>query len=160
MILLFLSFFALLDDWIMYYLPFLPTIFSYLQPQFFITTILAFFLLRNQNKKKMIYVFIIILVYDLLFSRIYFFRLVTLLLIYKVILCFQKQFELHFLSYIVFMILSFFCYFFFQYLVLFGIGILEHSILYFMSIFVHFLSFHVVYSIILYFILGIKRKKA
>lgn len=158
-ILFFLPFFVLFDYWFSYYLPFLPSVFSYFQPQFFITTILSFFLLETENKKVIRSLFIAIFIYDILFSRIYLFTLVAFLLFYQFILYFQKHFHFYFVSYIFFMIFGFVFYFLFQYIVLFGIGVTERSFVTVFSVLLHFISIHVIYGTILYYILGIKRKK-
>lgn len=159
MIIFLLFFLALIDYLFGYFVSFLPAFFTYLQSQFFITTILSFFLLKSQNKKMIMFLFVGILIYDLLFSRIYFFRTITLFLLYRMILYLKRFFHLRFFSYFVFMIISFWFYFLFQYLILFGIGITQRSIFYLVCVFSHFIIFHVIYSTILYYILGIKKRK-
>lgn len=160
MIILFsLSFFALLDYWFSYYLPFLPDYFSYLQPQFFITTILSFFLLKTENKKVISFLFMSIFLYDILFSKTCFFRLVTFFLLYRFILYLRRYFHFYYISYIFFIILVFILYFLFQYIILFGIGITHRSFFSLFSLLLHLIFFHVIYSTILYYILGIKKKK-
>lgn len=159
MILFLLFFLALIDYLFGYFVPFLPTFFTYLQSQLFITTVLSFFLLKSQNKKMITLLFVGIFIYDLLFSRIYFFRIITLFLLYRMILYLKKIFHLSFFSYFVLMIISFWFYFLFQYLILFGIGITQRSVFYIFPIFSHFIISHVIYGTILYYILGIKKKK-
>lgn len=158
-ILFFLPFFALLDYWFSYYLPFLPDCFSYLQPQLFLTTILSFFILKIENKKVISLLFMLLFFYDILFSRTCFFKLVTFFLLYRFILYFQRHFHFYYVSYIFFMIFAFVFYFLFQYTILLGIGITDRSLLSVFLLLLHLISFHVIYSTILYYILGIKRKK-
>lgn len=157
---IFLPFLILIDYWWSYYAPFLPSFFSYLQPQLFITTVLSLFFLRMKNKQVIKFLFIGICIYDVLFSRIYFFRLVTLFLIYRMIPYFKKYFQPDFISYLFFMIFALVFYFLFQYVILLGIGITRRSFCYAFSIIIHSASFHVIYGIILYYFLGIKKRKS
>lgn len=151
---IFLFLLSIIDYFIGYYF---PLSFFCFQPQLFLTTVLSFFFLKNRNKKIIKYLFLGILIYDILFSRIYFFNTVIFFFLYQVIFFITKQIHFSFISYFIGMLFSFFCYFFFQFFFLSLIGIQQFSSFFFFStIIISFFPFHVIYSIFLYYFLGIK----
>lgn len=158
-LLFFLLILALIDYLTGYYLPFLPVVFSYFQPQLFLTTLLSFFILKNKNKKLIKYLFLSIFVYDLLFGKIYFLKLVFFFFLYQILLFFQKKIHFCLVTYLIFMIFSFLFYYVCQYIILLEIGTIGYSFIFFLQTISHFLIIHVIYSIILYYFLGIKGEK-
>ncbi len=155
---LFLSF--LVDFWLEYYLPFLPDFFIFLQPMLFVTTVLSFLILKSKNKKILKLLFVSILIYDLLFSRIYFLRFIIFLFLYKMISYLKQYWNFSFFSYIMLIILGLIGYLFLQYIILLGIGIIDYSISFLFRVVFHSLLLNVIYGMILYSFLGIKKRKA
>lgn len=149
----------ILDIIINYYLPFLPSFFSYLQPLLFISTIIFFIMIEYRNKKKLRFLFIMVVIYDLLFNKIYFLYPIIFILLYRIIAYLKKRLNNSFFSFIMIFILSLIIFISIKYMVLMILGITNKSLLFMYNQIIKILLLNIVYSIILYYFLGIKNKK-
>lgn len=155
-IVIFLS--LIIDLYLNYYLPFLPSFFSYLKPLLFITTIIIFIMLEYQNKKKIKFLFAIIIIYDLLFSKVYLLYPVIFIILYKIISYLNKRWNNTFFSFTTIFMLSLIIFISMQYIILVGIGFINQSISFLINQILQSIILNVSYSIILYYFLGIKKR--
>lgn len=150
----------IIDLYLNYYLPFLPNVFFYLKPLLFITTMIVFIMLEYQNQKKLKFLFGIVIVYDLLFSKIYFLHPFIFILLYKIISYLNQRWNNSFLSFVAIFTLSLITFISIKYIILIGIGFINQSLSFLVNQITQFFILNVLYSIILYYFLGIKKRNA
>lgn len=141
-----------------YYLPYFPVFCSYLKPLLFITTCLIFMAFESSNHKKMKLLFGISVIYDLLFSKIYFLRTIIFLILYQIIRYWKKHWNFTFLSFLFIIIISLIGFLTLQYTLLLGIGMITYSLSFLVFQILHSCLLNVLYSIILYSFLGLKKR--
>lgn len=156
MIVILLSF--IIDLYLNYYLPFLPNIFFYLKPLFFVTTIIVYTMLEYQNKKKIKLLFGMIVIYDILFSKIYMMYSIIFIILYQIISSLNQKWNHSFFSFIAIFILSLISFISMKYIILVGSGFINQPLSFLINQIIQLFLLNVLYSIILYYFLGIKKR--
>lgn len=98
--------------------------------------------------------------YDIVFNHIYFLNSTIFLLLYLIISYLNKRWNKSFFSYLIIFILSLIIFLLTKYLILTGIGTLNKNLIFLITETSKSLFINVLYSIILFYFLGIKKRKA
>lgn len=143
-----------------YYLPFFSTFFTYFKPLLFITTGIVYLILEHQNKKKMKILLNSIIIYDLLFNKVYFLYLIIFILLYKVISYLNNRWNHSIFTFLVTLVFALIIFLTAQYFILIGINVIQKPVSFLLDQIITSLFLNILYSLILYYFLGIKKRKA
>lgn len=149
----------ILDTFLHYHLPFLPSYFLYFQPLLLVTTLLTYLILENKNRQKLKTMAIIIIIYDFLFSKIYFLSFIIFFILYKIISYLKKRWNNSFFSFLILLILSINSFIIFKYLLLTVLNVINYSFSFLINEVIKSLILNILYGIILYYFIGIKKRK-
>jgi len=148
----------LLEVTLKYYFP-SNSIFNYLEPMFFVSILIIYIILYHKNKKTLTIIIISSLIYDLFFGNILFLYTLIFLILYYFIAFICKHLEKTFLINLLIFILSFILFLVLKYIILLWIGY-NYSILFLLDKIICCLILNTLFGLFIYYILGIKLKKA
>lgn len=153
----------ILENSLNYYLVLLPSnninIFLYLKPIFFVSTILIYMITSYKKKNALYYILGISIIYDLMFESIYFLHLTIFFILYLIILFFKSRFYNTKIGDIFIFILLLVMFIIFKYLILLWTTN-DYSIMFLVDEISKSLITNIIYGLIIYYILGIKKKTA
>ena len=130
-----------------------------IQPMLFISTLIIY-LIRNNAKKKTIYIVLgSSLIYDLFFGNIYFLYLTIFIIIYILVTFVKIKFNNNTIIDIILFIISLILFKVLKFFILSWIEYNIYSISFLLKDITSNLTINIIYGIILYYILGIKLKK-
>lgn len=149
----------LLDLILEYYLPFLPTFCIYFEPLLFVSSMIIY-LITFYDKKKCIYIVLgSSICYDLFFGTIPFLYLFLFFILSLEISFIRNKINSYFFTDLFLFTISLISFFILKYLILIGVNYSTYSISFLINQIYHHLSLNILYGIILYYFLGIKKKK-
>lgn len=148
------------DHLFQYYLPFLPTYFTYFQPFLFVSSVIVYLILFYSKKKIVYTIFLCGLLYDLFFGSVPFFYFCLFLFFYLEIAFIQDRINSYVFTDFVLFIISLISFFLARYFILGEIYQNVPSFSFFFLQILHYLPLNLLFGIIFYFFLGIKHKKA
>lgn len=150
---------CIIDNTISYYLPLLPNVFQYLKPMFFVSGILIYMIVFSNNKKTLYIVLITGLIYDLLFGSIYFLYLILFSILYIFITVIKKIISTNTFIDLILFIVGLILFITLKFLILIWVNYYDYSLLLLLDEILSSLIINILYSIIVYYFLGIKFKK-
>jgi len=125
----------------------------------FISTLIIY-LIRNLNKKKTIYLILgSSLIYDLLFSNIYFLYLTIFILIYLIITFIKNRLNKNIITDIFIFMINIILFNILKFTILSLICHNSYSLSFLIDIILESLIINIIYGLIIYYILGIKLRK-
>lgn len=118
------------------------------------------YLITSCDKKKCVYTVLgSSICYDLFFGTIPFLYFYIFFLLYLEISFIRKKINSYFITDILLFSINLISFLILKYLILIGVNYSTYSIFYLLNQILHHLSLNILYGMILYYFLGIKRKK-
>lgn len=148
----------LLEVTIKYYLP-NTGIYNYLEPMFLVSFLIVYIIINHKKKKSLSMVIISTLIYDFFFGNILFLYTLIFLILYYFIRFISKHLEQYFLIRTFIFIMSFILFFILKYIILLWIGY-NYSIIFLLNQIIHSIIINILFGLTIYYVLGIKLKKA
>ncbi len=159
MILIFiLSFY--LDSLFHYYLPFLPSNFTYFQPFLFVSSVILYLILFYSKKNIVYQILLSGLFYDLFLGSVPFFYFFLFLFLYLEISFIKDRINSYIFTDFVLFTISFISFFLVRNFILGEVYHSTYSFSFFFMSILHYLPLNLLFGMIFYFFLGIKNKKA
>lgn len=149
----------IIDLYLNYYIAILPNFFIYLKPLLFITTLIVLTIINYQKSKKVKTIFIILIIYDLLFGKVYFLYPIIFLILFKMISYLKRRLNDSFFSFTTIFIINLITFIIIKYVVSSLIGVTNQNVLFLINQVSSYFILNVLYSIILYYYFKHKEKK-
>ena len=149
----------LLEVTLKYYLPLFSDVYQYLEPMFFVSFIIIYTILFYNKRESLYFVLGSSFIYDLFFGNILFLYTLIFSIIYFCIYFICSRIHRYlwmdimiFTGYLILFIIL-------KYLILLLIGYYDYSFIFLINKISSSLILNLLYSIIIYYLFGIKRKK-